>query len=580
MVRSNGGPAGPASESGGNGPRSNETEADRRSLLKAERDRFVAFAFCWADIVIELDMQGRVAFAVGAAEELTGQSAAALMGQDFASLVVAQDLPVVAHLLRSARDGRRIEIGSLRLRRANRRASRVALVGHTIPELAGHAFLALRLVTTGAFAAEISTDGGSDAARSFAQSASRVISDLRRKEEEPGFALVALEQLPELRARLDEMGEDRLQRTIDTCIQANALSPETATRVGDGRYGFVHRPDLDLQAVQQQLADAVRTVDPLGVGVPVQASDIDLAGSAEVSEADLAKGLMFVMNRFSESAGDSFSLSRLSQNLSSFLDEAVIEVTTFKEMVQLGAFDLALQPIIRLGDASVHHYEGLCRFHRSDPGESPYRYIRFAEEIGLIHEFDLAIVRKALDWLQADRGRGGENALAVNFSGHSIETPDFVGALHGLLSDNRWSVGRLSFELTESAKISDLKAANEFTQSLRSLGYRVCLDDFGSGAASFEYLSHLDIDAVKVDGSALNSAKRAQKGPAFLSALTDLCRRLDIASIAEMVDDPDALEFARTCGCDYVQGYLFGRPAQDIAAFQPIPNVQRIVVRR
>ncbi|MCB9946423.1 MAG: EAL domain-containing protein [Rhodospirillaceae bacterium] len=554
-------------------------DESRRQLLKAERDRFVAFAFCWADLLMELDAQGRVLFAIGAAEELTGQAAASLMGQHFARLIVPQDLPIVAEVLRSARAHRRIEVGSLRLRRSDRRGTRVALVGHAVPELMNHAFLALRLSSSAlpGFQADADDPGDrADATRMFARSASEAIRELQRRDETPGFALVALEQLPELRARLDEITNERLQRTIDTCIQASAVSPETATRVADGRYGFVHRPDMSLSDVQTQLAAAVRSVDPLGIGVPVETADIDLSTQSEVSEADLAKGLMFVMNKFSENAGETFSLSRLSQNLSSFLDEAVVEVTTFKEMVQLGAFDLALQPIIRVNTAVVHHFEALCRFHRSDPSESPYRYIRFAEEIGLIHEFDLAIVRKALAWLREDRERGGDNAIAVNFSGHSIETPAFVDCLHGLLAENRWSQGRLRFELTESAKIRDLAAANTFMQSLRSLGYRVCLDDFGSGAASFEYLSHLDIDAVKVDGSALKSARRARKGPAFLSALTELCRKLNIASIAEMVDDLETLEFARACGCDFVQGYLFGRPAADVRAFQPLPNVEQI----
>ena len=142
-----------------------------------------------------------------------------------------------------------------------------------------------------------------------------------------------------------------------------------------------------------------------------------------------------------------------------------------------------------------------------------------------------------------------------------------------LLKDNPWTQGKLLFEITESSRMSRLELANQFIQSLRDRGYHVCLDDFGAGAASFQYLSVLDVDVVKIDGSAVKNALTASKGRAFLSALTELCRRMKVETIAEMVDTPETLDFCRDCGCNYVQGYLFGKPSREIRDFAPLPQL-------
>jgi EAL domain-containing protein (putative c-di-GMP-specific phosphodiesterase class I) len=141
-----------------------------------------------------------------------------------------------------------------------------------------------------------------------------------------------------------------------------------------------------------------------------------------------------------------------------------------------------------------------------------------------------------------------------------------------LLAENKWLEGRLIFEVTESSRMADLEGANTFIQSIRNRGFEVCLDDFGAGAASFQYLSVLDVDVVKLDGSAVKNAQKAAKGRAFLSSLTDLCRRLKVLTVAEMVDTPKALDFVRDCGCDFAQGYLFGKPSTNVRDFFPLPN--------
>ncbi|MEE8515854.1 MAG: EAL domain-containing protein, partial [Alphaproteobacteria bacterium] len=200
--------------------------------------------------------------------------------------------------------------------------------------------------------------------------------------------------------------------------------------------------------------------------------------------------------------------------------------------------------------------------------------ITFAEQTGLICDFDLAMCEKVVNWLDKGGRKGRHYMVAVNLSGSSIGSPRFVDALHDLLQKKNSLRHRILFEITESARITDLEAVNRSVQSLRDAGHKICLDDFGAGAAAFQYLRALDIDVVKIDGGYVRNALSTDKGTAFLKAMAGMCKDLGIVTVAEWVEDEQCLSFLRECGVDYGQGYLFGAPSSDITMFEaPHPNL-------
>jgi EAL domain-containing protein (putative c-di-GMP-specific phosphodiesterase class I) len=158
----------------------------------------------------------------------------------------------------------------------------------------------------------------------------------------------------------------------------------------------------------------------------------------------------------------------------------------------------------------------------------------------------------------------------------------FVAALHDLLKSYPAIRSRLIFEITESARVADLELADRFIQGLRGEGHKVCLDDFGAGAAAFQYLRALEVDIVKIDGQYLRGAVEGGKSRAFLKAMAGLCRDLEIEMIAEMVEDRRYLPLLEDCGIRYAQGYLFGRPEADIGHFLPPerPRARRMEAKR
>jgi EAL domain-containing protein (putative c-di-GMP-specific phosphodiesterase class I) len=237
-----------------------------------------------------------------------------------------------------------------------------------------------------------------------------------------------------------------------------------------------------------------------------------------------------------------------------------------KRVASTGDFDAVLQPVVDACTGRIHHYEALARFPGAGVALSAHEHISLAERTGLITVFDLAMVRKMIAWLESRGRRHGDLRVAVNVSGRSLGSPPCLADLEALLGENPWLRGRLMFEITESAHIGNLVAANSFLQRLRRRGFMVCLDDFGAGAADFEYLGCLEVDIVKLDGAWLGGA-RAPRGEAYFRALTGLCRELGIATVAEMVEDEAGLALARNCGATYVQGFLFGMPSAEPGTF-------------
>ena len=159
---------------------------------------------------------------------------------------------------------------------------------------------------------------------------------------------------------------------------------------------------------------------------------------------------------------------------------------------------------------------------------------------------------------------GHELYIAVNLSGRSLEDKSFLEAFAKLLSKHEKIRTQLMFEVTESAEIIDLDATNNFITGLREKGHHVCLDDFGAGAAAFQYLRALDIDFVKIDGMYVREALVKANGKSFLRAMANLCSDIGIDTIAEMVEDEEVAGFLIESGVRYGQGYLFGKPSLGI----------------
>lgn len=534
--------------------------------LKLERDRFVALAFCWADFLLEVDDDENIVFAGGPWQGLVGVAAEKMAGMGLSELLHDDDHELMKSLLGVAKRHGRIEDVELRFKGKGAAGLPISFAGYFMEELGKHYFLAMRISrrqTAGLAPGGHQRVGETNLydADSFADVLGGKLKAAGKDGDDSKLTLINMPKLEELEARLEEGEAVDLQKTLGTYLRANSVDGDSAAQLEQGKFGVVHAHGLDVKNLESQLADVAKKFDPEGKGVEVETATMDV-DAANISEEDLANGLVYAINQFKDS-GDDFDIHSLSSNLSSMVSDAAQKVAQFKQTVAEGNFHLVFHPIIEVQTGEVHHYEALTRF---EEGVSPFELITMAEETGLIPDFDMAVAQKGLDWLNKTP-RNSKSSIAINISGQSVANPKYIQQLHNMLKENPWAEGRLLFEITESAKMEDLEAANAFIQSLRRSRYHVCLDDFGAGAASFGYLMKLEVDVVKIDGPVVKDAQAARRGKALLQSMATLCKNLGIETIAEMVDSKEGLDFVRKCGINYAQGYLFGEPNADLKKF-------------
>jgi len=448
------------------------------------------------------------------------------------------------------------------------------MMGYRIKDLNNNLFLAFRLGNKFGRIDNLTKDEDSGLLdqKSFVEAAQTRIQQTSPAGEAVEMTMLDMDQLQELANSLGNEDAGHLMQSVGSYLKSTSIGGDTAGRISDNKFGIVHNADLKVEDLQNKLSEMASNASGGKVDLDIKAATMEVDAD-NISDEDLANGLAYTINQFKNARGADFSMDTLTRNMSELVSEAQDKITTFKQVVKDREFFIAFQPIIGTRDGKIHHYECLARFRGEHAGKSPYEYIVFAEETGLIPEFDLAMVKTALQWL-GQQPRGNKTSVAVNVSGYSVGDLTYVKGLMQLLKDNAWSKGALMFEITESARLDDLSDANRFIQNLRKMGFKVCLDDFGAGAASFQYLSTLEVDIVKLDGSAIRNARKAPKGRSFLIALGNLCRDLKVETIAEMIDDPEGLLFVRECGIGFVQGYLFGKPSPNVKDFDPLPNAE------
>lgn len=218
---------------------------------------------------------------------------------------------------------------------------------------------------------------------------------------------------------------------------------------------------------------------------------------------------------------------------------------------------LAYQPIIEATSGNPVEHECLLRMRQTDGSILPAgQFIPTVEKLGLIRLVD----RRALE-LTAEALRLYPSAhLSFNVSALSANDPEWLSTLFDLLQDQPSIASRLTVEITETMALQDLEEASRFVRTLRELGCRVALDDFGAGYTSFRNLKTLAVDMVKIDGSFIRGLADNADNQLFVRTLVDLAHRFRMKTVAEMVDSEAEAEILRNFGVELLQGFYFGRP--------------------
>ncbi|CAB3802982.1 putative bifunctional diguanylate cyclase/phosphodiesterase [Pararobbsia alpina] len=227
-----------------------------------------------------------------------------------------------------------------------------------------------------------------------------------------------------------------------------------------------------------------------------------------------------------------------------------------------GQFVLHFQAIHEPGSLSVHSAEVLIRWHHPTRGLIPPGvFIPILEEMGCITGVGVWVLNGALSQLAAWRRSGASNlGISVNVSAKQLRGEAIVEEVDRALKKYNIPPGKLEIELTETVLMENPLQAQKAVAALTSLGVRIAVDDFGTGYSSLKYLADFAPHTLKIDGSFTAKLANDAATRTIVEGIIGLSHKLGIDVIAEGVEQEEQLDILREVKCDYVQGFLLGRP--------------------
>lgn len=512
--------------------------------------QLLAFVFASADMVLEIADRNLVSFATGAAVRLLGRGADTILGRPWRDMFEPGEIEMVEAALRDVQPGERR--GPYTVHLATPRGPQpVAMTLFQMPQRDNFVAISLSLRAPGVSSVKMD-EAGLTSREEFESAAS----DLLKQAERDGASLhVDLLEFAGLAGALSSMPGSAaidVRRKLAAMLRAASYGGLPAAMIGPDRFALLRSGKVDADVLGQRVRDMAGPTIQLVTG----ALALDSASPTESLRA-----IRYAIDRCIEEgpplAAKSFEAA---------LRQTVTESSRFKELLKEGRFELVYQPVVDLKTRKIHHYEALTRF---EGGGGPAATIKLAEELGLVREFDLSIVRTVA---QALAEAPDNVCIAANISAFSLQSEGFVDEVLKITQITPKIRPRLMLELTESHKIFDLAAANGLIQRLRDVGHVVCLDDFGAGAASMDYLRQIEADVVKFDGRFVQALSARPRDRVILGRIAELCVELGVSTVAEMIETEEVAKAVCELGVELGQGWLFGKPVSKPEGMQRPPT--------
>jgi EAL domain-containing protein (putative c-di-GMP-specific phosphodiesterase class I) len=510
--------------------------------------QLLAFVFASADMVMEI-AGGRVSFATGAAGRLLGRGAETLMGRPWREFVDIADAELVDAAIGGIRPGERRGPFKICLTGA-KGLQAVTLSLFQMPQRPG---VAAAFSLWQPPIADVKTDASGLAAREDFEAAAAGL--LKQAEKTGGSLSVDLLEVAGLAVALAGMEPEVAEATkkkLAATLQAASHVGVPAAALGSDRFAMLRSGQANVEALAERIRELA------GPGVEVKTGELSLDPA---SPAETLRAIRYALDRCLEEGPGAAAKS-----FEAALRQTVTESARFKDLIRAEKFELVYQPVVDLKTRELHHYEALTRF---EGGGGPAATIKLAEELGLVVEFDLTVVKT----VAAVLAETPDIRIAANVSAFSLEQAGFVEQVVAVTENNPRLRTRLLLELTESHKLSDLPAANGRIQLLRKAGHEICLDDFGAGAASLDYLRQLEADVVKFDGKFVQGLESRPRDAVMLKRLAEMCAELGVETVAEMIETEDAARKIQAMGIGLGQGWLFGKPVPKPVAPQKKPQM-------
>ncbi|MDA8278636.1 MAG: EAL domain-containing protein [Actinomycetota bacterium] len=386
-------------------------------------------------------------------------------------------------------------------------------------------------------------------------------------------ATLDIDRFKQINEALGHDSGDKVVAKLADVIRAACGFDAIVARVGGDEFAFFMRfhPTVTEESATVILETILRVVTrPLKVGrikllitasmgaTLVRTTD-ERSTALILSKVDMAmydaKGsqdrICFYRSKKEEPTTDSLELM---SELTEAIDEAVIEVY--------------LQPKMHITTRRICGFEALARWRSRVKGFiPPDKFILMAEQTGQIRALTDTVLFKSISYIAKLQEKGYFLPIAVNLSPALFTDDTIVDTVTSLLQDAKVNDEYLEFEVTETASIVDKESARSVFERLQEHGFRVSIDDFGTGFSSLDHLRNTPASAIKIDKSFTDKVTSSTKELSIVKGVIELGHALNFSVVAEGVEDTSTLFALENLGCDEIQGYLLARPMKLEAVF-------------
>ena len=246
----------------------------------------------------------------------------------------------------------------------------------------------------------------------------------------------------------------------------------------------------------------------------------------------------------------------------------------FEKAIDNNEFVMFLQPQVDY-KGKAYGAEALVRWQHPDRGLlSPAVFIDVLEKAGLIYKLDRYMWEKAAEKLGEWKRKGyTQYHISVNISTKDFYLVDVYETFTGLADKYNINPDKLKLEITETALMSDFEKNMEIIRRLQKYGFKIEIDDFGSGYSSLNMLKDISADVLKIDMGFLRASENELKGRDILESIISLAGKLGMEVITEGVEKESQVHMLKDMGCNMFQGYFFSKPVQ-VKEFESRYNIR------
>jgi diguanylate cyclase (GGDEF)-like protein len=326
-------------------------------------------------------------------------------------------------------------------------------------------------------------------------------------------------------------------------------------------------PEADVRRLAIRVAEALRSpyVLPETGELLVCPASLGLAisGRRRVTSSDLLREADIALNGAKDSGRDRYLV--FDDDLRAGTEVRRAAEQRLRQAIEHDRMTLLYQPIVDFSNGRTVGAEMLLRLTDAEAGDRllpPDLFMDIAEQTGVVVELDSWVVDQAIARLAAWRDRPDRPWLAVNVSAASMQHGLIARRLVEAVKRGELSRDAIRIELREHSFAGALPSAEAALKHLLSGGIRVGVDDFGTGYSALAYLPNYDLDFIKIDRSFVCSVGEDRRGDAVIQAMVDVAHARGMRVIAEGVESTRQARRLRELGCDFAQGFHFGRPGE------------------